>query len=339
MSDGKGDFSVIRLLRRVARFAAFALTVACVTPASAHPHVWVTARAEVVFDGSGDITAIRHIWQFDPDFTSYATLNLDTNNDGKLEASELKPLADTNIDALKEYDYFTFIYQGTKRIAVTKPTEYWLDFRGGRLTLFYTLPLAKPLKASGNLMIEVGDPEYFVAISFLKGKEVTLDGDAKGCKASFRPPRDLDAQTMMMLGSIPASQHDLPPDLVKAASALSNVITLACPKVAGAPVADDTPANALDAADQMGSQGTSGGTLTAGDRAAVPPPPAVASQPPVPPQPAPATVTPKVVILDANGQPEKPARDVSAQATTPPQPAPSNGGFWGWLGGLFGGGH
>ena len=317
----------------------FALAAALVTPALAHPHVWVTAKAEIVFDGHGEITGIRHIWQFDPDFTSYATLNLDTNNDGKLEASELKPLADTNIDALKEYDYFTHIYAGTRRIAVAKPTEYWLDFRGGRLTLFYTLPLAKPLKAAGDIMLEVGDPEYFVAISFVKGKEVTLDGDASGCAVSFRAPHALDQRTMMMLGAIPASQHDLPPDLVQAASLLSNVISLRCPKGPGdQPIAADAPADATDAVDQLAGQG--GDTLKPADRAAVPAQPATA------PVLAPAAI-PKVVILDQNGQPVPPQPDpqTQTQPQQPDQPAATQSGgglgtgFWGWLGGIFSSGH
>ena len=40
------------------------------SPALAHPHVFVDAKAEIVFDKNGAITAIRHIWQFDPDFTA-----------------------------------------------------------------------------------------------------------------------------------------------------------------------------------------------------------------------------------------------------------------------------
>jgi len=322
-----------RLPRRLLQILAVVLGTAFAVPALAHPHVWVTAKAEVVFNGNGEITGIRHIWQFDKDFTAYATLNLDTNNDGKLSAEELRPLADTNIDALKDYDYFTLVYVGTKRIPVAKPTEYWLDFRGGRLTLFYTLPLAKPLKASGDIMIEVGDPEYFVAISFVKGKEVTLDGDAKGCLASFTPPHALDTQTMTMLGSIPASQHDLPPELVKVASLLSNVINIRCPKGDGELPVAGAPANATDAVDQLAGGGAPAGTLTAGDRAAAP-----QAQPAAPPPaPVPAAALPKVVILDQNGQALPPQPDVPAQTATAP-PAPATGGLWGWLGGLFGGG-
>jgi ABC-type uncharacterized transport system substrate-binding protein len=199
-------------------------------PAAAHPHVFVDAKAEVVFDANGEITAVRHIWQFDEDFTAYATLNLDANNDGKLSEDELVPLAETNMEALHEYDFFTYLYEGKTKVAFDKPKEYWLDFHNKRLTLFYTLPLKTPLKVKGTAMLEVGDPEYFVAINFIKGSEIHLEGAPTNCAASYRAPRELDAQTMAILGSIPADQRDLPPDLVQAASLLSNVINIKCGK-------------------------------------------------------------------------------------------------------------
>jgi len=216
--------------RRLAAFLGLAASFGATAPASAHPHVWVDAKAEIVFDTKGEITAIRHIWQFDEDFTAYATLNLDANNDGKLSEDELTPLAQTNMDALHEYDYFTHLYVNQKKVAFGKPEEYWLDFHNKRLTLFYTLPLKTPLPLHGAAMLEVGDPEYFVAISFIKDAEVRLEGAPKGCTAAYRPPRDLDAQTMAILAAVPVDQRDLPPDLVQAASVLTNVINLNCPK-------------------------------------------------------------------------------------------------------------
>ena len=139
---------------------------------------------------------------------------------------------------------------------------------------------------------------------------------------------------------------DLPPELAKAASLLSNVINLRCPKGPGdQPVAADAPADAADAADQMAGQG--GGTLNASDRAARIPqaPAAQAPAPQVPAQSAPAAPppasTPKVVILDQNGQPLPQSPDVQAAAPAPaPSPPPKkSGGLLGWLGGLFSGGH
>jgi ABC-type uncharacterized transport system substrate-binding protein len=317
---------LIRFARRIFAACAIVAPLLAAAPAGAHPHVWVDARAEIVFDDKGEVTGIRHIWQFDKEFTSYATLNLDKNNDGKLSMEELQPLADTNMDALKEYDFFTFFYIGNKKLAFAKPTEYWLDFHGGRLTLFYTLPLQKPV-AVKDAMIEIGDPEYFVAITFVKGQEVKLDGAPKGCTATYTPPHDLDMQTMAMLGSIPASQHDLPPELVQAAASLSNVLQLHCPKGAAAPatVAGDMPQPAKPAvAVPEPALRPTQGTLTTADTQIAPAPPVSA------PAPAPE----RVVILDQNNNPPQPEPPVVPDALPSPPPDPSPG-FFGWLGGLW----
>ena len=41
-------------------------------PAEAHPHVWITAKSEVVYAPDGSITGVRHAWTFDDMFTTYA---------------------------------------------------------------------------------------------------------------------------------------------------------------------------------------------------------------------------------------------------------------------------
>jgi ABC-type uncharacterized transport system substrate-binding protein len=113
-------------------------------PALAHPHVFVDAKAEVVFSTPGTITAIRNIWQFDRAFSEYAIQGLDANDDGQLSDAELKPLAKVNVEALSEFEFFNFLILGDRKFEFVPPTEYWLEFRGGRLTLFYTLPLKQP---------------------------------------------------------------------------------------------------------------------------------------------------------------------------------------------------
>jgi ABC-type uncharacterized transport system substrate-binding protein len=337
---------VIHFARRLVAVCGLAAPLLAAGPASAHPHVWVTAKAEIVFDGKGEITAIRHIWQFDPDFTAYATLNLDTKHDGKLTLAELQPLADTNMEALKDYDFFTLFYVGTKRLAFAKPTEYWLDFHGGRLTLFYTLPLKQPLALKGDAMIEIGDPEYFVAMTFVKGQEVKLDGAPNGCTATYTPPHDLDAQTMAMLGSIPASQHDLPPELVQAAARLSNVVQLHCPKTGDAanqaPARDLAPAAAKPAAASMppSTLRPSEDILARGDMLTTTAPAGAPPKTPAPaPVRAPASAPEHVVILSQNGAPPPaPLADSAVEAPVPPSSRPADdhpAGFWGWLSGIW----
>src|SRR5262249_37748969 len=151
---------------------------------------------EVVFNETGRVMAIRQIWQFDEAFTQYAIQGLDTNNDGKLSDAELKPLADVNVKSLKEFEFFTYLTSGRDSAKFLPPKEYWLEFPGGRLTLFYTLPLEKPMITGKHAMLEIFDPEYFVAFTFLKTDPITLVNAPKGCSSVYKPPRELDATTM-----------------------------------------------------------------------------------------------------------------------------------------------
>lgn len=208
---------------------ALFLVVGGATMASAHPHVFVSAKEEIVFDSEGRMTAVRHIWQFDEAFTAFAVQGLDANNDGKLSDEELQPLAKVNVDSLKDYNYFTNLKADGKHVPMSLPSEYWLDFHSGRLTLFYTLPIRTPVLPGKQTTLEVFDPEYFVAFDFIKDAAITLTGAPAGCKAEYRPPHELDDKTMSMLAAIPADQHDLPQDLADAASSLASLIVVSCP--------------------------------------------------------------------------------------------------------------
>jgi ABC-type uncharacterized transport system substrate-binding protein len=197
------------------------------TSAAAHPHVFVDAKAEMVFD-KGKLTAVRQIWQFDETFSAYATQGLDANNDGKLSEAELAPLAKVNVESLAAFGFFTSLSAGDKDVALAPPTDYRLELNKNRLTLFYTLPLKTPLDAKGKATLAVSDPEYFVAFSFVADEPITLAGAPPGCAATYRPPQILDARTMAMLATIPPDQRVLPPSLKAAATALANLMTLTC---------------------------------------------------------------------------------------------------------------
>ena len=87
------------------------IALACATAplapsrANAHPHVFVQVQSEILYAPDGTTTGVRHHWAFDEMFSTYATQGLDTNNDGKLSSDELKDLAKTNVEALKDFNY------------------------------------------------------------------------------------------------------------------------------------------------------------------------------------------------------------------------------------------
>jgi ABC-type uncharacterized transport system substrate-binding protein len=159
-------------------------TALAAAPASAHPHVWVTAETTIVFE-KGSVGALRHKWTFDDMYTAMAIQGLDTNKDGVYDRQELAELAQVNIDGLKEFEYFTFIKLGDKRLKTKAPLDYYLEHtKEGLLSLYFTTPLAQPvLPEAKGFSFQITDPGFFIAFEFAKTDPIKLGpGAPANCK-------------------------------------------------------------------------------------------------------------------------------------------------------------
>ncbi len=174
--------------RSCGRTRAFAIALMAslfATPAAAHPHVWVTARMTVEFE-KGAAKRIQHVWTFDELYTTMALEGLDTNNDGKYDREELKPLAQDNMEGLSEYGFFTLAKLGDGKIEFGAAADYWLEYANNLLTLHFTLPLSAPASPRETpISITVADDSYYVAFEFAKENAVKLSGEGHaGCTVS-----------------------------------------------------------------------------------------------------------------------------------------------------------
>ena len=166
--------------------------------AEAHPHVWITAVSELLYAPDGSLTGVRHAWTFDDMFASYALQGIETKSKGTYSREELAPLAETNVEALKEYAYFTYARaDGGKKEKFSEPVDYFLDYRDGQLTLHFTLPLKTPLKAR-QLLLEVFDPTFFVDFQLAKSNPVKLVGAPTGCRMNLQRPNDGSTAAQML---------------------------------------------------------------------------------------------------------------------------------------------
>jgi ABC-type uncharacterized transport system substrate-binding protein len=152
--------------------------------AAAHPHVWVTARAQAVFNAKGEIAAIRHTWTFDEMYSAFVTEG--QSQDGQLMTKEeLAPLAKSNVESLAEFDYFTFAKAAGQNIEFGAPEDYSLEEqKDKRVVLRFTLPLKTPASASKAFSFQVYDPTYFVAFEMEDQNPVSLAGAQKGCSVN-----------------------------------------------------------------------------------------------------------------------------------------------------------
>lgn len=158
--------------------------------AGAHPHVWISAHTDVVFDEQGMITAVDIQWEFDEFYSLTAVEGLDADGNGSYEASELRPLAEENITSLQEYGYFVVVRSGADKVALGTVTEFESTFRDGRLNLVFRVPLANAIDPkAAAFRYSTYDPSFYIAIELAAKNALGAIGTVpEGCTLKVLAP-------------------------------------------------------------------------------------------------------------------------------------------------------
>jgi ABC-type uncharacterized transport system substrate-binding protein len=204
-------------------FALFLALSASASPAAAHPHVWITAKSQLIYAPDGTVTGIRHAWTFDDMFSTYALQGTEPKTKGAYTHEELAPLAQTNVESLKEYGFFTFARADGTRQRFLEPVDYFLEFKDGLLTLHFTLPAKTPFRAK-QLVLEVFDKTYFIDFQYAEKDPVTLAGAPADCRMQFQRPNDGSAAAQKL-----GEQNFLNGDGGNFGMMFANKITVDCP--------------------------------------------------------------------------------------------------------------
>ena len=152
--------------------------------AQAHPHVWITTTSELLYAADGSVTGVRHGWTFDDAFSANAVQGLQGKSKGGYTREELAPLAQTQVESLKDNTYFTFLRVG-ERLPFAEPVDYFFDYEDDRLTLHFTLPLKTPVKAK-TVRLTIFDRSFFIDFRLAKEHPVKLVGAPTGCEVWLR---------------------------------------------------------------------------------------------------------------------------------------------------------
>ena len=192
-------------------------------PAQAHPHVWITASSELIYAPDGSITGVRHAWTFDDMFSTYALQGIETKTKGVYSREDLAPLAQTNVESLKEFAYFTFARAEGKKQKFLEPVDYFLEHKEGALTLHLTLPLKTPVKTK-TLALEVFDPAYFIDFKFADKDPIKLVGAPAACQMKLQRPSDGTAEAQKL-----NEQNFMSGDNSNYGAMFANKISVECP--------------------------------------------------------------------------------------------------------------
>jgi ABC-type uncharacterized transport system substrate-binding protein len=194
-----------------------------VNSAQAHPHVWITAASELIYAPDGSITGVRHAWTFDDMFSTYALQGLEQKTKGTYSREELAPLAQTNVESLKEFGFFTFAKADGSKQRFLEPVDYFLEFKDSLLTLHFTLPAKTPFRAK-QLVLEVFDRAFFIDFKYTDKDPVALVGAPADCKMQFQRPNDGTASAQKL-----GEQNFLGGEGGNFGMMFANKITVDCP--------------------------------------------------------------------------------------------------------------
>ncbi len=195
-------------------------------PAAAHPHVFVAAKAEIIYDGQGNVLGVNHVWTFDEQYSAFATMGFPKDKDGKFEAAKLAELAKVNAESLGDFGYFTEGKSGGRKVEFSPPQNYRIEQNGAALTLFLTLPLKTPAPGR-TFSIDVSDPTYFVAFAFDEAPDaVVLSRAPTGCTVNVRRPNQGELSNFARLSDQMFAQLS---GKTEVSSAFGNRAIVACP--------------------------------------------------------------------------------------------------------------
>ncbi|MDO8884865.1 DUF1007 family protein [Pseudotabrizicola sp.] len=211
----------------------FALLIgfACCGPvaAVAHPHVFIDATIEVIFDAEGRAEAVRIGWKYDSLFsmTYVAEQGLDPDFDGELTPEEEAALAGFDMDWHAEFAGDTYALLGELPLALSRPQEPTAEYRDGSLISTHLRRLAEPVvMGAEDLVVQVYDPSFYT--SYLIADTPVLTG-ADGCRVQvYEPDREAaDARLQAALDEL-AGGEDAESEFPAIGSAYAEEARITC---------------------------------------------------------------------------------------------------------------
>ncbi len=173
------------------------LFAAWAAPASAHPHVFIEAKATLQFK-DGKLVAVAEEWLFDDVFSDQLMQEFDHGHKHRFDAADVAKLKTDAFAYLVHSGYFTHVRLGKREVPVKSVEGFAPEIRGKQVVYRFTAHFAEPLDPKATLKVGLYDDSYFVDVSMAKGASVTLDQAPDGCTTKTID----DKETPIYFGSV-----------------------------------------------------------------------------------------------------------------------------------------
>jgi ABC-type uncharacterized transport system substrate-binding protein len=167
----------------------------------AHPHIFVDATVEAIFDDQGRVEAVRIGWTYD-EFISLSIIEsqtLDPDYDGVLTPEALAALSGFDMDWDADFAGDTYLTQDGAALALDGPSDWTAGYADGKVSSTHVRRLADPVDATETpLVIKTYDPGFYTAYTVIGTPALTGRDD---CKAEIFTP-DTDAADQALLSAL-----------------------------------------------------------------------------------------------------------------------------------------
>lgn len=167
---------------------AVAVTLVAITPASAHPHVWIDGGVDFVLGEGAVLEALEVTWRYDAFETLYilSSHGLGLNDEGALDEDDRQELVRHRSNWPEDFDGSAHLSVDGARVGLEWPEGLDAHIVDGRLEVTFTRRLGTPLPvARRNVDVAFYESTYFFAFSVTDPPRVS--GEAGTCDARVIP--------------------------------------------------------------------------------------------------------------------------------------------------------
>lgn len=214
----------------IRRFIGAVLGLGFATPAMAHPHVFIDAGIEVIFDGQGAATGLRISWIYDEYYSLVIAeeRGIDPDFDGNSTEAEAMPLAGFDMKWDAGYPGDTYALMGEAELALSRPQDWTASYADGKITSTHLRMFDEAVPfAAEPLIVQVYDPSFYVAYAIVGTPLLTQA--PKGCSVEVFEP-DVAAADAILQAAIDetAGSTDVEGDFPAIGKAYSEEARVTC---------------------------------------------------------------------------------------------------------------
>jgi ABC-type uncharacterized transport system substrate-binding protein len=178
--------------------------------ATAHPHVFIDATVEVMFDPQGQAEAVRIGWTYDEIFSMLIVEDreLDPDFDAVLTPEAEAALAGFDMQWDPGFPGDTYVLMDGAEQALGRPEGWTASYDGGKITSTHVRRFTTPVTvANVPLIVQVYDPGFYTAYGIVG--ETTLTGRDDCAAQVFEPDRGAADEALLAALAEVAADEDI----------------------------------------------------------------------------------------------------------------------------------